>query len=85
MGSSDLLLLPSDHESFGLVALEAMACEVPVVVSRVGGLPELVTEGVDGFLVEPRKFWVRWRVSRSSCYGMKPGARKWASAPVRPL
>jgi L-malate glycosyltransferase len=54
MGSSDLLLLPSDHESFGLVALEAMACEVPVVVSRVGGLPELVTEGIDGFLVEPR-------------------------------
>jgi len=54
MGSSDLLLLPSDHVSFGLVALAAIACEVPVVVSRVGGLPELVTEGVDGFLVEPR-------------------------------
>jgi len=52
---SDLLLLPSDNESFGLVALEAMACEVPVVVSRVGGLPEVVTDGVEGFLVEPRK------------------------------
>jgi N-acetyl-alpha-D-glucosaminyl L-malate synthase BshA len=51
---SDLLLLPSDNESFGLVALEAMACEVPVVVSRVGGLPEVVTHGVDGYLVEPR-------------------------------
>jgi len=51
---SDVLLLPSDNESFGLVALEAMACEVPVVVSRVGGLPEVVTEGVEGFLVEPR-------------------------------
>ena len=54
LASSDLLLLPSDNESFGLVALEAMACEVPVVVSRVGGLPEVVTDGVDGYLVEPR-------------------------------
>ncbi len=53
MGSSDLLLLPSENESFGLVALEAMACEVPVVVSRVGGLPEVITDGVEGYLVEP--------------------------------
>ncbi len=54
IGLSDLFLLPSENESFGLVALEAMACEVPVVASRVGGLPEVVTEGLDGFLVEPR-------------------------------
>jgi N-acetyl-alpha-D-glucosaminyl L-malate synthase BshA len=54
MAISDLLLLPSDTESFGLVALEAMACEVPVVVSNVGGLPEVVTSGMDGYLVEPR-------------------------------
>ncbi len=53
IGISDLLLLPSDTESFGLVALEAMACEVPVVVSKVGGLPEVVTDGREGFLVEP--------------------------------
>ncbi len=53
MGSADLLLLPSENESFGLVALEAMACEVPVVVSRVGGLPEVITDGVEGYLVEP--------------------------------
>jgi L-malate glycosyltransferase len=53
IGCADLLLLPSDNESFGLVALEAMACEVPVVVSRVGGLPEVVEEGEVGFLVEP--------------------------------
>jgi N-acetyl-alpha-D-glucosaminyl L-malate synthase BshA len=52
IGISDLLLLPSENESFGLVALEAMACEVPVVASRVGGLPEVVTDGVEGFLVD---------------------------------
>ncbi len=47
---SDVLLLPSELESFGLVALEAMACEVPVIATRVGGLPEVVRDGVDGFL-----------------------------------
>jgi len=47
---ADLFLLPSSEESFGLGALEAMACEVPVVCSRVGGLPEVVTDGVTGFL-----------------------------------
>ncbi len=52
IGVSDLLLLPSETESFGLVALEAMACEVPVVVSKVGGLPEVVTDGQEGYLVD---------------------------------
>jgi L-malate glycosyltransferase len=45
-----VLLMPSDMESFGLVALEAMACEVVPVATRVGGVPELVTDGEDGFL-----------------------------------
>jgi L-malate glycosyltransferase len=49
---SDILLLPSELESFGLVALEAMACEVPVIASRVGGIPEVVRQGVDGFLYD---------------------------------
>jgi N-acetyl-alpha-D-glucosaminyl L-malate synthase BshA len=47
---SDVLLLPSDLESFGLVALEAMACEVPVIATEVGGIPEVVLDKVDGFL-----------------------------------
>ena len=50
---ADLCLLPSTHEGFGLAALEAMACEVPVVVSRVGGLPEFIQHGVTGFLHPP--------------------------------
>lgn len=50
---SDVFLLPSTQESFGLAALEAMACEVPVVASRVGGLPEVIAHGSTGFLHEP--------------------------------
>lgn len=50
---ADLFLLPSEQESFGLSALEAMACEVPVVASRVGGLHEVVEDGVTGFLHPP--------------------------------
>lgn len=53
LNCADCLLLPSEIESFGLVALEAMACGVPCVCSRVGGLPEVVRDGVDGFLVAP--------------------------------
>ena len=52
LSASDVLLLPSDQESFGLAALEAMACEVPVIASRVGGIPEVVTDGETGFLSE---------------------------------
>jgi L-malate glycosyltransferase len=47
---ADLFLLPSEQESFGLAALEAMACEVPVVASTAGGLPEVIQHGVTGFL-----------------------------------
>src|SRR5215472_2691452 len=45
-----VLLMPSDMESFGLAALEAMACGVPPVATRVGGVPELITDREDGFL-----------------------------------
>lgn len=47
---ADILLLPSEKESFGLVALEAMACGIPTVGSMAGGIPELVSHGVTGFL-----------------------------------
>ncbi len=46
----DLFLLPSEYESFGLAALEAMACGVPVIATRVGGLPEVVEDGRSGLL-----------------------------------
>jgi len=50
---ADVFFLPSDYESFGLSALEAMACGVPVVASNTGGLPEVVEDGVSGFLHTP--------------------------------
>jgi N-acetyl-alpha-D-glucosaminyl L-malate synthase BshA len=53
LSSADLFLLPSSQESFGMAALEAMACEVPVIASRVGGLPEVVIDGVTGYLRDP--------------------------------
>jgi glycosyltransferase involved in cell wall biosynthesis len=53
LADADLFLLPSETESFGLAALEAMACEVPVVASRVGGLPEIIDDGVTGFVCPP--------------------------------
>jgi len=49
---ADLFLLPSEKESFGLSALEAMACEVPVISSNTGGIPELNVQGVTGFMSE---------------------------------
>jgi N-acetyl-alpha-D-glucosaminyl L-malate synthase BshA len=54
LNCADVLLLPSEIESFGLAALEGMASGVPPICSRVGGVPEVFRDGVEGFLVEPR-------------------------------
>ena len=53
LATADLFLLPSELESFGLAALEAMSCEVPVIATNTGGVSEVVEHGVDGFLVNP--------------------------------
>ena len=50
LGVADVFLLPSELESFGLAALEAQACEVPVIATRIGGIPEVINEGESGFL-----------------------------------
>ncbi|MCW9064978.1 MAG: glycosyltransferase, partial [Ignavibacteriaceae bacterium] len=52
LSSADIFLIPSQSESFGLAALEAMACGLPVISSSVGGLPELVKHNETGFIAE---------------------------------
>jgi N-acetyl-alpha-D-glucosaminyl L-malate synthase BshA len=49
---ADLMVMPSEMESFGLAALESMACRVPAIATRVGGVPELIDDGVNGLLFE---------------------------------
>jgi N-acetyl-alpha-D-glucosaminyl L-malate synthase BshA len=49
---SDVLLMPSELESFGLAALEGMACEVVPIATRTGGVPEVIEHGVSGFLAD---------------------------------
>ncbi len=52
--AADILVIPSYYEPFGLVALEGMACQVPVVASRIGGLAITIQEGINGLLFQPR-------------------------------
>jgi L-malate glycosyltransferase len=81
LGVADLFLLPSDLESFGLAALEAMACEVPVVATNVGGVPDVVEHGVDGYLVTPRDV-VSAAATPSKSSPAPTAAAKWASKPA---
>lgn len=54
LATSDIFLLPSLSEGFGIVIIEAMAAGLPIIASRVGGIPDLITDGKEGFLVEPK-------------------------------
>lgn len=56
MHQADIFVLSSLSESFGLVNLEAMACGLPIVATRVGGLPDIIEEGVNGYLVEAEDY-----------------------------
>jgi len=52
--AADIFVIPSYYEPFGLVTLEASACKVPIIASRVGGLETIIQDGENGFLFEPR-------------------------------
>jgi len=51
---ADIFVLASENETFGQVYLEAMACGIPVIGTNIGGIPEIITDGVNGFLIEPK-------------------------------
>jgi glycosyltransferase involved in cell wall biosynthesis len=55
IAAANVFVLPSDYEAFGIVLLEAMACRRPIVATRVGGVPDVVTDGREGILVQPRE------------------------------
>jgi glycosyltransferase involved in cell wall biosynthesis len=54
--SADLFLFPSTTETFGLVALEAMACGIPVIAAKTGGVLDIICDGENGLLFNPEKF-----------------------------
>lgn len=54
MNMADCLILPSLHEGFGCVLLEASACKCPIIATRVGGIPDIINHGENGILVEPK-------------------------------
>ena len=75
--AADLLALPSDYESFGLVVLEALACGTPVAATRVGIAPDLIEAGVNGILLENN--------SRESLVRGIEGLTMGARLPVEPI
>ena len=73
--TADVFLLPSEYESFGLAALEAMACGVVPVATRAGGLPEVIRDGVDGLLVDDDRMWEMGAIVSDLLEGQSPLAR----------
>lgn len=75
LSAADIFLLPSQSESFGLAALEAMSCGTPVVASNIGGIPEVVIHGESGYVAELGD------VARMAKYviGLLTNDRKWAT------
>lgn len=55
LSNADIFIYPSYHEGLPMAVLEAMACELPIIASRVGGLPDLVKDGINGVLIDPGK------------------------------
>ena len=83
--AADVCVVPSYYESFGLVAVEAMACGTPVVASRVGGLVSTVTDGVNGYLIpwrcpepfaEKLEVLIRNPELRANFAQLRPGVRR---------
>ena len=73
------MLMPREMESFGLAALEAMACRVPTIATRVGGVPELIDDGVNGLLF-PSATSTPWPRPPSSCCSDEPRLEAMANA-----
>jgi glycosyltransferase involved in cell wall biosynthesis len=83
--AAHVLLMPSELESFGLVALEAMACGVVPVATNVGGVPELITHGEDGFLetvgdIQAQAGDVIRLLHDESLHERMAGAARWTAA-----
>ncbi len=76
--AAEVVVMPSHYESFGMVALEAMACGTPVIASRVGGLAHLVKDGETGFFV-PAQDPEAWRTSCDCSLCSMTCGKRWES------